>query len=189
MEVRAAPTVSTDSLLHPTSADEFPTRNLLHTPIDKTVKWLGLVAAQRFTLRSPQGSLRSREQRPIASGNSQLMPNTIYTDESVFYHPDSVIKEKFHDMQEVTVELINRISVNSVGPTWYENLPQFNTFLCSEFRKRRQEDEGNGLRRDKQDMTEDDKKAEDERNADKIVTELERCKSKVSGAHHPPPLL
>ena len=143
------------------------------------MKWLGLVAAQRFTLRSPKGSLRSREPSSIASGTSQFMPNTIYTDESVFYHPDAIIKEKFQDKQEVTVELIKKIAVNSVVPSWDENLPQFMTFLSSEFRKRRQEEEANGLRRDKQDMTEDDKKAEDISNAEKVVAELEKSKSKV----------
>ena len=78
------------------------------------------------------------------------MPNTIYSDESVFYHPDAIINTKFQDRQEVTVELINRIAVNGVGPTWYENDTQFKQFLTSEFRKRRMDDEANGLRRDKQ---------------------------------------
>mmetsp|Transcript_28754 Transcript_28754/g.54282 ORF Transcript_28754/g.54282 Transcript_28754/m.54282 type:complete len:599 (+) Transcript_28754:58-1854(+) len=146
---------------------------------DKTIKWLGLVAAQRFTLRSPHGSLRSREQRPITGGNTQLMPNTIYSDESVFYHPDAIINTKFQDRQEVTVELINRIAVNGVGPTWYENDTQFKQFLTSEFRKRRLDDEANGLRRDKQDMTEDQRKREDENNSERIMTELDKNKHKL----------
>ncbi|GMH95515.1 hypothetical protein TL16_g13177 [Triparma laevis f. inornata] len=123
--------------------------------------------------------LRSREQRPITGGNTQLMPNTIYSAESVFYHPDAIINTKFQDRQEVTVELINRIAVNAVGPEWDENPVQFRTFLTSEFRKRRMDDEANGLRRDKQDMTEDQRKREDERNANNIMMDLEKNKHKL----------
>jgi len=82
---------------------------------DKTFKWLGLVSASRYNLRSPHGQIRSREQRPIMGTGANLIPNTIYTDESVFYHPDAMIKDHIKEGQEVTVELINRVPVDSLG--------------------------------------------------------------------------
>ena len=80
-----------------------------------TFKWLGLAASTRFTT-SPHGSLRNREQTNAPKPhNTQLMPNTIYTDESVFYHPDALLKDHLKDRQEVTIELIEKVSVNDRG--------------------------------------------------------------------------
>ena len=80
-----------------------------------TFKWLGLAASARF-VSNPKGSLRNREigiaPKPH---NTQLMPNTIYTDESVFYHPEAVVKDHLTDKQEVTIELIEKVSVNDLG--------------------------------------------------------------------------
>ena len=108
---------------------------------DKTWKWLALVSAQRFTLRSPHGRVRFREQRPITSVNCQLIPNELYTTSvrkdsegnveydkndcpivdvtNKFYHPDSLMSETggecLNGDQEVNVELINKVGVNEVG--------------------------------------------------------------------------
>ncbi len=82
---------------------------------DKSFKWLGLVAAQRFTLRSPHGSLRLREQRPITGQNSQLIPNTMWTDESVFYHPAAMIKDHLSEGQLLNIELISKVPVDDLG--------------------------------------------------------------------------
>mmetsp|Transcript_9988 Transcript_9988/g.20389 ORF Transcript_9988/g.20389 Transcript_9988/m.20389 type:complete len:557 (+) Transcript_9988:97-1767(+) len=108
---------------------------------DKTWKWLALVSAQRFTLQSPHGILRSREKRLITGTNVQLIPNELYTTspkkdtngnllydangESLkevtnkFYHPEHLIcdsgGECLNGDHEVNVELINKVGVNQVG--------------------------------------------------------------------------
>ena len=43
------------------------------------------------------------------------MPNTIYSDESVFYHPDAKLKDHLADKQVVTIELIEKVNVNELG--------------------------------------------------------------------------
>ena len=59
---------------------------------DKSFKWLGLIAAQRFTLQTPNGSLRRREARGQTAANSAFMPIQITTSDCSFYHPDDPIK-------------------------------------------------------------------------------------------------
>jgi hypothetical protein len=82
---------------------------------NKTFKWLGLVSATRFTLRSPHGSMRMREGRGVTSHDSSLIPNKIYTKESVFYHPSAILKDHLSEGLEVTVELISRLPVDNLG--------------------------------------------------------------------------
>ncbi|GMI12542.1 hypothetical protein TrRE_jg1844, partial [Triparma retinervis] len=108
---------------------------------DKTWKWLALVSAQRFTLQSPHGILRSREKRSITGTNVQLIPNELYTTSvkrdqdgepvldgggrpvvevaNKFYHPDHLVCDSGGDCldggHEVNVDLIDRVGVDKVG--------------------------------------------------------------------------
>jgi hypothetical protein len=82
---------------------------------NKTFKWLGLAAAQRFSLRSPHGTMRMREGRGITSHDSSLIPNKISTTESVFYHPSAILKDHLSEGLVVTVELISRLPVDNLG--------------------------------------------------------------------------
>ena len=73
---------------------------------ENTVKWLALVAAQRFvTDFAPRGRLRCRDRMPVLPLGTRLLPSEILTDEDTFHHPESKLIDEFQENEEIRVIL------------------------------------------------------------------------------------
>lgn len=81
----------------------------------KSFKWLGLVAAARFSAESPKGSLRMRETKQAQAAGTALIPSAITTAESSFFHPEALLAEQLEDGCEVRVDLAPRVAVDAAG--------------------------------------------------------------------------
>lgn len=78
----------------------------------KTVKWLGLVAAQRFVLdAAAKGRTRHRDRRSVAPASSQLIPSGVSTEEEPFFHPGGLVCDNFEDGAEVEILLEPKVGV------------------------------------------------------------------------------
>mmetsp|Transcript_52773 Transcript_52773/g.78222 ORF Transcript_52773/g.78222 Transcript_52773/m.78222 type:complete len:148 (+) Transcript_52773:69-512(+) len=82
---------------------------------NRTFKWLGLAAAQRFSMQSPQGHLRHREQRHVTLVSHQIMPSDVYSKECSFYHPEYLLKDHLKDKQQVNVDLVCKMPIDTRG--------------------------------------------------------------------------
>ncbi|KAJ1456754.1 hypothetical protein M885DRAFT_616109 [Pelagophyceae sp. CCMP2097] len=83
---------------------------------DKTVKWLALVAAQRFVIDSAaRGSRRNLHNGANVACSTQLIPSGVETDLEAFYHPDAKLRDVFVDSQEVRVKLEPKMRVGAAG--------------------------------------------------------------------------
>lgn len=75
---------------------------------DKTFKWLGMVACQRFAQQAPEGALRRKDPfRRGMSDNSMHQPVQIALATGAFPHPQALISDFMSDGDEVTIMLVD----------------------------------------------------------------------------------
>lgn len=91
---------------------------------EKSFKWLGLVATQRFALAAPVGTSRCRESVRGSSEHAQHHPVRVRLSSGDCPIPSSMLSEFLHDGDTVYVELDNGREVNSVGyaqsSSWFD---------------------------------------------------------------------
>lgn len=75
---------------------------------DKTFKWLGVTAAQRFALANPNGSLRRREEHHGDTDKSSYCPEEIILGSGEIPHPSSLLSDFLLDGDEVTINISNK---------------------------------------------------------------------------------
>ncbi|KAH8052848.1 hypothetical protein JL722_9983 [Aureococcus anophagefferens] len=81
----------------------------------KSVKWLGLVAAQRFIMdAAARGKTRLRDRRSVAPAATQLIPSGVRTADEPFFHPP-LLCDVFEDGAEVAVALEPKVAVGASG--------------------------------------------------------------------------
>jgi|MDTB01.2.fsa_nt_gb hypothetical protein len=83
---------------------------------DKTFKWFGMAACQRFATQHPNGALRRRD--PVRRGMSDL--STHHSTEIVLEngqkpHPSSMLEDFLRDGDKVTVKLIDNQAMDRNG--------------------------------------------------------------------------
>ena len=79
----------------------------------KTVRWLGVVAAQRFVLDgAARGRVRNRE-RGHAPGAAQVLPRNVSTPTEAFAHPDALVKDVVRDGGDVIIELDANVALDA----------------------------------------------------------------------------
>jgi hypothetical protein len=79
---------------------------------DKTIKWLGLVASQRYSNAAPNGALRRRDDFCGISENVQYQVDQVYLPGGKIVHPGIMIFDSdLKDGDEVTVKLCSKIAV------------------------------------------------------------------------------
>ena len=114
----------------------------------RTVRWLGVVAAQRFVLDgAAKGKVRSRE-RGHTMGKAQILPRNVSTSSEAFAHPDALVKDIVQDGDEVFVELDSKVvmdeAMRPIRSNWQVVAFQRNNedgrrrALADEFSKREQ---------------------------------------------------
>ncbi|KAH8076598.1 hypothetical protein JL721_611 [Aureococcus anophagefferens] len=82
----------------------------------KSVKWLGLVAAQRFIMdAAARGKTRLRDRRSVAPAATQLIPSGVSTADEPFFHPAALLCDVFEDGAEVAVALEPKVAVGASG--------------------------------------------------------------------------
>lgn len=82
----------------------------------KSMKWLGLVAAQRFVMdAAARGRSRQRDRRSIAPAATQLVPSGCSTADEPFLHPAALICDTLEDGADVSIELEPRVRVAGAG--------------------------------------------------------------------------
>lgn len=90
---------------------------------DKTFKWLSMIVFQRFSLLSPHGILRSRDDIRGQTDHDQLIPSEIYLEGGDVPHPSCLINDFLRDGDRVYVVLNDKHTTSSRGlPTnteWY----------------------------------------------------------------------
>lgn len=86
---------------------------------DKTFKWLGLVASQRFALEAPVGASRRRDHYRGATDNFQLIADDIVLPNNEIPHPSSIISDFLLDGDEVTVNLLGKQALNKSSSPSY----------------------------------------------------------------------
>lgn len=82
---------------------------------EKSFKWLGLVATQRFALAAPSGISRCRESVRGSSEHAQHHPVVVRLHSGDAPIPSAMLSEFLHDGDTVYVELENGREVSSVG--------------------------------------------------------------------------
>mmetsp|Transcript_19819 Transcript_19819/g.33675 ORF Transcript_19819/g.33675 Transcript_19819/m.33675 type:complete len:507 (-) Transcript_19819:137-1657(-) len=81
---------------------------------DKTIKWLGIVASQRYSNAAPNGALRRRDDFCGISDKTQYQVDHVYLPDGKIVHPGIMIFDSdLKDGDEVTVRLSSRVAVNS----------------------------------------------------------------------------
>jgi len=84
--------------------------------IKKTKQKLALAASRQFTTSlAPHGIRRHRENNFYLSHKNQVLPSDVYTEECPFFHPDQNVNESLKDGDEVCVDLVHRMMVDSYG--------------------------------------------------------------------------
>lgn len=71
----------------------------------KTFKWLGLVAAQRFALAAPVGALRHRDEYRGLTDRAQHLPSEIVLANGELPHPSALLSDFLLDGDQVTIYL------------------------------------------------------------------------------------
>lgn len=91
---------------------------------EKTFKWLGLVATQKFALAAPSGTVRCRESVRGASEHAQHHPTGIRLNDGSSPMPSDMLSDFVRDGDIVYVDIESTRSVNSVGYAqtsgWYD---------------------------------------------------------------------
>jgi hypothetical protein len=101
----------------------------------KSVKWLGLVAAQRFIMdAAARGKTRLRDRRSVAPAATQLIPSGVSTADEPFFHPSALLCDVFEDGAEVAVALEPKVAVGASGRPLRSNwaIVAFSTAPASE---------------------------------------------------------
>ena len=101
----------------------------------KSVKWLGLVAAQRFIMdAAAKGKTRLRDRRSVAPAATQLIPSGVSTADEPFFHPSALLCDVFEDGAEVAVALEPKVAVGASGRPLRSNwaIVAFSTAPASE---------------------------------------------------------
>ena len=82
---------------------------------EQSMRWLGVVAAQRYSLMLPQGRTRLREQAHSKRGF--YLPHNVSSrmDGDIVHPPHARINEILQDGAEVTVTLQNEVDVDELG--------------------------------------------------------------------------
>lgn len=81
---------------------------------NKTIKWLGIVASQRFSNAAPNGSLRRRDDFCGITENAQYQVEHVYLPGGKIAHPGIMIFDSdLKDGDEVTVRLCSKLSVHN----------------------------------------------------------------------------
>eukprot|EP00981_Chlorochromonas_danica_P009577 scaffold2752_cov179-Ochromonas_danica.AAC.7 len=82
---------------------------------NKTFKWLGNVASQRFAQATPVGTLRRREQLCSGSDSHQFQAMSIKTLLGEMPNPNEFLVDHLHDGDEVIIELCSVLPVDSTS--------------------------------------------------------------------------
>lgn len=84
---------------------------------NKTIKWLGMVASQRYSNAAPNGALRRRDDYCGITENAQYQVEHVYLPSGKIAHPGVMIFDsELKDGDEITVRLSSRLAVhNSTG--------------------------------------------------------------------------
>jgi hypothetical protein len=82
---------------------------------DKTFKWLSMIVFQRFSLLSPHGIVRSRDDIRGQTDNDQLVPSEIYLESGDVPHPSCLINDFLRDGDRVFVTLNDKHKTTSRG--------------------------------------------------------------------------
>jgi len=81
---------------------------------NKTIKWLGIVASQRYSNAAPNGSLRRRDDFCGITENAQYQVEHVYLPDGKIAHPGIMIFDSdLKDGDEVTVRLCSRLAVHN----------------------------------------------------------------------------
>lgn len=81
---------------------------------NKTIKWLGMVASQRYSNAAPNGALRRRDDYCGITENAQYQVEHVYLPSGKIAHPGVMIFDsELKDGDEVTVRLSSRLSVHN----------------------------------------------------------------------------
>jgi hypothetical protein len=91
---------------------------------EKSFKWLGLVATQKYALAAPTGTVRCRESVRGASEHAQHHPVGIRLSNGECPIPSAMLSDFLHDGDVVHVDMESERAVNSVGYArtsgWYD---------------------------------------------------------------------
>lgn len=80
---------------------------------NKTIKWLGMVASQRYSNAAPNGALRRRDDYCGITENAQYQVENVYLPNGKIAHPGIMIYDSdLKDGDEVTVRLGSRLNVH-----------------------------------------------------------------------------
>ncbi|CAK4086161.1 unnamed protein product [Aphanomyces euteiches] len=93
----------------------------------QSVKWLGLVAAQRYALMLPHGRCRTRED--AHSKNGFYLPSEVRNSEGELLSPWSRIVECCRENETITIVLQHEVPVDEIG------VPQLTPWAISAFSK------------------------------------------------------
>ena len=81
---------------------------------NKTIKWLGIVASQRYSNAAPNGSLRRRDDFCGITENTQYQVEHVYLPDGKIAHPGIMIFDSdLKDGDMVTVKLCSRLAVHN----------------------------------------------------------------------------
>lgn len=80
---------------------------------DKTFKWLGNVASQRYSTAIPNGNLRRREDFCGVTDHAQYQTMNIILPSGESPLPNELLSDHLHDEELVTVELCSKLSVDN----------------------------------------------------------------------------
>jgi hypothetical protein len=85
---------------------------------NKTIKWLGIVASQRYSNAAPNGALRRRDDYCGITENAQYQVEHVYLPDGKIAHPGIMIYDSdLKDGDEVTVKLSSKIAVHTTTGT------------------------------------------------------------------------
>lgn len=84
---------------------------------DKTFKWLGMVASQRYAQSIPNGSLRRRDTDSMRSSSSrtQRLPESMLLPDGEYAHPSELLTDYIEDGDTVTCILSNQLPVTKLS--------------------------------------------------------------------------
>ncbi|ETV91498.1 hypothetical protein H310_14017 [Aphanomyces invadans] len=91
----------------------------------QSIKWLGLVAAQRYALMLPHGRCRTRED--AHSKNGFYLPSEVRNSEGGLLSPWSRIVECVRENETITIVLQHEVPVDDIG------VPQLSSWAVSAF--------------------------------------------------------
>ena len=82
---------------------------------DKTFKWLGIVASQRFALEGPHGALRRFDELRGLTDRAQQPAYNITLPNGEYAYPGALISDYLRDNDEVTIDILKDLPVDNCG--------------------------------------------------------------------------